>query len=99
MSAWYIFATLGFYPVAGTTRYLLGSPIFESVVIQRPQGPLSIIAHGAAPANMYVQKCLINGVAVDMRNAPWIDHAQIAIGGATLEFWMGPDIPPGVYEI
>jgi putative alpha-1,2-mannosidase len=93
MSAWYIFSTLGFYPVAGSTRYLIGSPLFENVVIQRPQGPLTIIAHNAAPKNAYVQKVTVNGAVVDLVNAPWFDHSQIAQGGATLEFWMTPNQP------
>lgn len=93
MSAWYIFGALGFYPVSGSTRYLVGAPLFEKVVMSRPQGPLTIIANNAAPKNCYVQKATVNGAAIDMINAPWFEHAQIASGGAVLEFWMTPNPP------
>ena len=33
LSAWYIFAAMGFYPLAGTTRYVLGEPIFDRIEI------------------------------------------------------------------
>jgi predicted alpha-1,2-mannosidase len=29
LSAWYIFASLGFYPISGTTTYVLGEPIWD----------------------------------------------------------------------
>ncbi len=29
LSAWYLFAALGFYPIAGTTSYVAGVPLFE----------------------------------------------------------------------
>jgi hypothetical protein len=38
MSAWALFAMLGFYPIAGTTKYLIGSPAVESAALQLPNG-------------------------------------------------------------
>jgi predicted alpha-1,2-mannosidase len=35
LSAWYLFAALGVYPIAGTDVYALGSPIFERAEIDR----------------------------------------------------------------
>ena len=35
MSAWYIFASLGFYPLPSTETYILGSPIVSSARIYR----------------------------------------------------------------
>lgn len=35
MSAWYIFAALGFYPLPSTQTYVLGSPIVRSARIYR----------------------------------------------------------------
>lgn len=32
LSAWYVFASLGFYPMAGTTKYVLGEPIWTQAV-------------------------------------------------------------------
>jgi len=33
LSAWYVWAALGMYPLAGTDRYVLGAPMFERVEI------------------------------------------------------------------
>ena len=40
LSAWYIFSSFGFYPLAGTERYVLGSPIlivsnFKVILLQK----------------------------------------------------------------
>jgi putative alpha-1,2-mannosidase len=40
LSAWYLFAALGIYPVAGTPDYAVTSPLFERVEIDRPDGML-----------------------------------------------------------
>lgn len=92
MSAWYMFAALGFYPQAGSTTYILGSPVFPQAVVHLANNTrLVITAHNANADNIYVQKVAVNG-------RPWpswfIDHAQL-VGGtnngtASLEFWMGP---------
>ena len=38
-SAWYVFSSLGFYPVApGTNQYVMGSPLFENAEITLPNG-------------------------------------------------------------
>lgn len=39
MSAWYVFASMGFYPVCpGTDEYSVAEPLFDSVTIERPDG-------------------------------------------------------------
>ncbi len=35
MSAWFIFASLGFYPLPSTQTYILGSPVISSATIHR----------------------------------------------------------------
>ncbi len=32
LSAWYVFASLGFYPMAGTPEYVLGKPIWDQAI-------------------------------------------------------------------
>ena len=47
LSAWYLFTTMGFYPIAGTADYALGAPLFERIEISGPsetQPPLVIEA-------------------------------------------------------
>lgn len=89
MSAWQIFAMLGFYPQAGSDRYIVGSPVFPEVTIRRALGNIHIIAHNASNTNIYVQKLTVNGVQIDLVNAPWFSHKDIHYGGE-LEFWMSP---------
>jgi putative alpha-1,2-mannosidase len=38
LSAWYLFASMGFYPIAGTEVYALGAPIFNRVEIDQSNG-------------------------------------------------------------
>lgn len=37
LSAWFVSSALGFYPVAGTDRYVVGTALFDRVVV-RPEG-------------------------------------------------------------
>jgi predicted alpha-1,2-mannosidase len=87
LSAWYVFAALGFYPVAGTERYELASPIWKRAVIQLGAGKqLTILADNASAENVYVQRVTLNGALLDRR---YINHEEIA-GGGVLKFDMGP---------
>lgn len=41
MSGWYVFSSMGFYPVCpGSNEYVLGIPLFDSVTIELPDGKL-----------------------------------------------------------
>jgi putative alpha-1,2-mannosidase len=87
MSAWYTFGALGFYPLAGSELYLIGSPIFPKITLARPQGNLTVIAHDANNDNIFVSKVTLNGKPIDMKNSPFLLHSQI-LGETVLEFWM-----------
>jgi predicted alpha-1,2-mannosidase len=78
LSAWYIFSALGFYPVAGSDLYLVGSPLFERAVIHRPAGDLIIRAAPDPEKNPYVISVAIAGKPLA---EPWFRHEQIAGGG------------------
>jgi|GEM_PF-129070 len=45
LSAWYLLASMGFYPVAGTDEYALGAPIFSRVEVtpEEREGPAWVI--------------------------------------------------------
>ena len=92
MSAWYVFAALGFYPVApGTPYYMLGSPSFPKAVIHLEDGKeFTIIAEGASPENIYIQSATLNGKPYDKN---YINHFDITAGGV-LELVMGPEPNP-----
>ncbi len=88
MSSWYVLSALGFYPVnpAGGI-YDLGSPVFDTAVIQlENKRNFTIIAHNNSEENVYVQKVKLNGCGYDKS---YITHKDIIKGG-TLEFFMGP---------
>lgn len=87
MSAWYIFTSLGFYPVCpGSDQYILGSPAVKEASLQLENGKtFTIEAPGQSDKNVYVQKVTLNGQPV-LTNA--ISHADIMNGGK-LVFYMG----------
>jgi predicted alpha-1,2-mannosidase len=80
MSAWYIFSSLGFYPVfPASGTYVLGSPLFDKATIQIPnKKTFSLKVEQNSPKNIYIQRVILNG-------KPWpnsyITHQQIVDGG------------------
>lgn len=88
MSAWYVFAALGLYPLRmGSPDYVIGSPLFERAELDLGGGKRLVVrAQGNSPENVYVQSLKVDGKPWDKT---WIPHATIA-RGATLEFVMGP---------
>jgi len=63
MSAWYVFSTLGFYPVTpGSNDYIVGSPLFEKATIKLPNGKDFIIrANSNNTENKYIQSAKMDG--------------------------------------
>jgi len=78
LSSWYIFSSLGFYPIAGSDVYQLGAPLFKRAEVQMGEHVLEIEADNFAPENMYVHKIWLNDMLL---NRHWIRHAEIASGG------------------
>ncbi len=86
MSAWYIFSTLGFYPVApGSVDYALGSPAISEATINLDNGnTFMVIAKNQSDKNVYIKKVELNGKEL---TEPFIKHDEIMNGGE-LKFWM-----------
>lgn len=84
LSAWYIFSSLGFYPIAGTDIYQIGTPLFKNSVLNLGTGKLNIETENYDPENIYVKTVFLNGKPLDRF---WIKHHEIAEGG-TLKFLM-----------
>jgi len=86
MSAWYIFSTLGFYPVApASDQYWLGSPAIDKATLTLENGKIfTIEAYDQSDKNVFVRKVLLNGKPLDRR---YITHQEI-MGGGRLEFFM-----------
>jgi len=66
MSAWYVFAALGFYPVCpGSGEYALGAPSFGKAVLHLENGrSFTIVRSGEGN---YVQKVILHGRGLDER--------------------------------
>ncbi len=87
LSAWYLFAASGFYPIAGTTRYVLSPPLFEETTLRLEGGKtLTVRAPGASAENRYLWAATLNGKAL---RHPWFEHGDIAHGGV-LHITLGP---------
>ncbi len=80
MSAWYIFSSLGFYPVApGSADYAIGSPVVEGAVLKLEGGKtfeIQVINQG--DKNVYVKRILLNSKPLDRWH---ITHEEIMLGG------------------
>jgi predicted alpha-1,2-mannosidase len=83
MSAWYVFSALGFFPIAGTEDFVLGTPLFTRAVVHLPGGEdLTIEAPGATEYVIYPERITLDREEL---TAPTLPHARIAAGG-TLAF-------------
>lgn len=86
MSAWYIFAAMGFYPVCpGTPYYQIASPSFPSLTLRLENGnTFTIKAVNASKENIYIQSATLNGIPY---TETFITHQDIMNGGV-MEFIM-----------
>jgi predicted alpha-1,2-mannosidase len=84
LSAWYIFSSLGFYPVAGSDIYQVGAPLFRKAEVKTGDKTLTIITENYAPQNKYVRRLWLNDKQVDRS---WLKHSEL-INGGTLRFEM-----------
>ena len=86
MSAWYIFSTLGFYPMSpGSMNYELGSPAIVNATLNLENGKtFKVTTKNQSDKNVYVDKVLINGKVLDRK---YITHDEITAGGE-IQFFM-----------
>jgi len=86
MSAWYMFASLGFYPVNPVSgQFVLCSPIFDKVILKLPNGKsTTITCHKKSKNSAYIYQVKRNG-KLSLRN--YISYQEIMNGGS-LEFFM-----------
>ena len=87
MSAWYIFSSMGFYPVCpGSNEYVIGSPCIEKATINLGnEKKFEIIAEGLSDKNIYIQSAKLNEIKYDKT---YINHEDIMNGGKLI-FKMG----------
>jgi len=80
MSAWYVFSSLGFYPVTpGSNNYIIGHPSFESASIRLGKDKEFKILKIAKDKNdKYIERISLNGQTIDRLH---ISHQEIISGG------------------
>lgn len=78
-SAWYVFSSLGFYPVCpGTDQYVIGSPLFEKAEITLPSGKVLVVRSEGASRYPYIQEATLNGKPL---KKSWLSHQELTKGG------------------
>ena len=80
MSAWYIFACMGFYPVNPCGgEYIFGAPQLPKMTVSLPGGKtFTIVARNFSKENLYVKRILLNGKEVKGFK---LSHADVVAGG------------------
>ncbi|PQJ81370.1 GH92 family glycosyl hydrolase [Polaribacter glomeratus] len=81
MSAWYVFSSLGFYPVTpGSNKYIIGSPLFNKATINLENGKSFIVqANNQSQENKYIESVKLNGENYEYS---FINHQDIVNGGS-----------------
>ncbi len=87
MSAWYVFSSMGFYPVCpGSNEYVIGAPSVNKASLNLENGKQFVVtAQNLSDKNIYIQRILLNGTPL---TTFVLKHEDIMKGG-TLEFVMG----------
>ncbi|MDA3867240.1 MAG: GH92 family glycosyl hydrolase [Salinivirgaceae bacterium] len=90
MSAWYLFSSIGFYPLNPVSgEYLLCSPIFDNVSIQLNNGKkFDINVYKKGSSSQYIYDVKLNGKSL---NRSYIKYDEIKNGGK-LSFFL-QDMP------
>lgn len=88
MSAFVVFASMGFYPVTpGIPVYTIGSPVFSRITIALDNGrSFTVIADHCSAVNKYIQSATLDAKPL---TTPWFSHEALMAGG-TLRLEMGP---------
>ena len=88
-SAWYVFSSLGFYPVCpGAGEYVIGGPLFKNATLYLENGKtFEIQAPNNSKDNLYIQSARLNGRPT---TKTFVTHEQLLNGG-TLRFEMGAE--------
>ncbi len=86
-SAWYVFSSLGFYPVTpGINEYVIGSPLFKKATLHLEKGKtFSIEAKNNSAKKFYIQSATLNNKEL---NNSYLKFEDIQNGGK-LEFILG----------
>ncbi|HLP35472.1 GH92 family glycosyl hydrolase [Lacibacter sp.] len=86
MSAWYVFAAMGFYPVDPVSNnYQLSSPLFDKVTMKLQGNKVfELLTHKTSATAIYIRQVKWNGQPY---NKNFITYSMIMQGGK-LELWL-----------
>ncbi len=97
-SAWYVFSSMGFYPVApATPEYVIGAPLFKRLIVNLENGnKINITAPENNAENRYIQSIRVNGKPYSKN---YFDYEELQ-KGADIEFDMSnlPNKTRGINE-
>lgn len=85
LSSWYVWNTLGLFPVAGQPVVLIGSPVVHRGVMHLGSGDFTVVTENNSAKNIYVQSASLDGQPLE-RSWLQLDEFQ---GGHTLTLVMG----------
>lgn len=80
MSAWYVFASSGLYPVCpGDNRYFFARPMFDKVSFNIAKDKtFKVVSKNQSAKNLYIKSAFLNGEKLDRL---YITHEEIMQGG------------------
>lgn len=79
MSAWYIFSSLGFYPVCpGSNEFVLTTPLFDRATVRLANGRTLTVTADNPRRNRYIDAVTLDGVPVE---ANFVTYGQLMQGG------------------
>ncbi|WP_307834428.1 GH92 family glycosyl hydrolase [Paractinoplanes lichenicola] len=99
LSSWYVWASLGLFPVAGQHLFLVNTPAFERAALQMPEGefvietsghretPIGVDGLDREPPALFVQSATLNGKPL---HATHLSAADVHRGGR-LHLRLGPE--------
>ena len=88
MSAWYVWSTLGIYPVVpGDSGFAISSPLFTNEHIRFNDGKyqLHIQGFGASDSAPYIAKMQVNG---QQQKSPWIPLSRLTEPNVSIKTWL-----------
>ncbi|MBO9200707.1 MULTISPECIES: GH92 family glycosyl hydrolase [Niastella] len=86
MSAWYIFAAIGLYPVDPVSgEHIISSPVFDKITLQLPGSKkLQIVCHKQNANDHYIQQIKLNGTLYKKNFIPY----EVIRKGGVLEIYL-----------
>ena len=89
MSAWYLMSSIGFYSVTpGTDEYVIGSPLFDKVMLKFEGKETKIIIENNSENNIHIQRINLNN---EVYTKLYFNHSTLTRGNE-IKIQMGNEI-------